>query len=337
MKLGFTPIEYGDCITVEWIDSHGFHHLGILDGGSVSSYKNYLRNFLQSLSIPIDFWVISHAHRDHIGGVLRYLENVHDGYPLPLCKCWITNFELKTTMVNCFSDDGSKAESVIQGNKVVSYLSQIKNCNVVNNLHTGMQIPFEGLTMSIVTSPKANDEYEIEKDTVAATSSGTDYNVALSEFDLTNFEEDTNLTNASSLSVIVESEGKRFLWLSDSIPSQYVPALKYIKEQTNDSLSFEIASLAHHGSNGNTNMDYLSIINCEKYLITANAENIHNLPNKETLSRIIMNPIRNVSKHLEFIFPMDNSTLRHLFEVDGKNIEERHNFSCNYGCRTLTI
>lgn len=240
-------------------------------------------------------------------------------------------------MVNRFSDDGSKAESVIQGNKVVSYLSHIKNCNVVNNLHTGMQIPFEGLTMSIVTSPKANDEYEIEKDTVAATSSGTDYNVALSEFDLTNFEEDTNLTNASSLSVIVESEGKRFLWLSDSIPSQYVPALKYIKEQTNDSLSFEIASLAHHGSNGNTNMDYLSIINCEKYLITANAENIHNLPNKETLSRIIMNPIRNVSKHLEFIFPMDNSTLRHLFEVDGKNIEERHNFSCNYGCRTLTI
>lgn len=286
---------------------------------------------------PNRFLVISHAHRDHIGGVLRYLENVHDGYPLPLCKCWITNFELKTTMVNCFSDDGSKAESVIQGNKVASYLSQIKNCNVINNLYTGMQIPFEGLTMSIVTSPKVNDEYEIEKDTVAATSNGTDYNVALSEFNLTNFEEDTNITNASSLSVIIESEGKRFLWLSDSIPSQYVPALKYIKEQTNDSLSFEIASLAHHGSNGNTNMDYLSIINCEKYLITANAENIHNLPNKETLSRIIMNPIRNVSKHLEFIFPMDNSTLRHLFEVDGKNIEERHNFSCNYGCRTLTI
>ena len=45
----------------------------------------------------------------------------------------------------------------------------------------------------------------------------------------------------------------------------------------------------------------------KKYLITANAENIHNLPNKETLSRIIMNTIRNVSKHLEFIFPMDNS------------------------------
>ena len=34
MKLGFTPIEYGDCITVEWMDSHGCHHLGILDGSS---------------------------------------------------------------------------------------------------------------------------------------------------------------------------------------------------------------------------------------------------------------------------------------------------------------
>ena len=59
--------------------------------------------------------------------------------------------------------------------------------------------------------------------------------------------------------------------------------LKFLKKQYNDSLSFEIASVAHHGSNGNTNMDYINIIQCEKYLITANAENIHNLPNKETL------------------------------------------------------
>lgn len=337
MEIGFIPIEYGDCITVEWKDSHGCCHLGILDGGSVSSYKNHLRKFLQSLSIPIDFWVISHAHQDHIGGILRYLENVHDDYRLPLCKCWITNYELQSTIVNCFSDDGSNAESVIQGNKVVFYLNQIKNCNIINNLHTGMQIPFEGLTISIVTSPKVNYEYEIEKDTIAATSSGADYNVALSRFDLTSFEEDTNLTNASSLSVIVESEGKRFLWLSDSQPSLYVPALKCIKKLYNDSLSFEIASLAHHGSKGNTNLDYISIVNCEKFLVTANAENIHNLPNKETLSRIIMNPMRDMNKHLEFVFPMDNSTLRNLFDVDGKDIEDRLNFSCIYGCRTMTI
>lgn len=337
MKLGFIPIEYGDCITVEWKDSHGCHHLGILDGGSVSSYKNHLRLFLQSLSIPIDFWVISHAHRDHIGGVLRYLENVHDGYPLPLCKCWITNFKLQGKMINSFSDDGSKAESVIQGNKFVSYLRQIKFGNIINNLHVGMQISFEGLTMTIVTSPIVNDDYELEEDTVAATSSGADYNYALSDFDVTNFNEDTNLTNASSLSIIVENEGKRFLWLADSQPSQYVPALKYIKKQYNDPLSFEIASVAHHGSNGNTNMDYLNIIRCQKYLITANAENIHNLPNKETLCRIIMNPKRDMNKLLEFIFPMDNATLRHLFEVDGKDINNRLNFSCNFGCRTVTF
>lgn len=337
MKLGFIPIKFGDCITVEWVDSRGCNHLGILDGGSVSSYKDYLRKILRSLSIPIDFWVISHAHRDHIGGVLRYLENIHDGYPLPPCKCWITNFELQETKVNCFSTDGSCAESVIQGQKVVSYLSQIEKCRIMNNLHMGMQIPFDGLTVTIVTSPKVSEEYEIEEDSVVAASSGNDYNIALSDFELTCFEEDTNLTNASSLSVIIESEGKRFLWLSDSQPSLYIPALEYLKKQKNDSLSFDIASVAHHGSSGNTNMEYLNTIQCDKFLITANAENTHNLPNKETLSRYILNPKRDVSKRIEFIFPMNNTTLRNLFQVDGENIKERLNFNCIFGCRFITI
>lgn len=337
MKLGFIPIKYGDCITIEWVDGHGGNHLGILDGGSVSSYKKYLRSFLQSLSIPIDFWVISHAHRDHIGGIMRYLENVRDGFPLPSCNYWITNYEMHDTMDDCTSFDGSDAESVIQGNKVVSYLSQSNNCSIINDLHSGLQISFDGLQLTIVTAPKVNDGFEIEEDTVAASSCGSDYNVALSKFDLSNFEEDSNLTNGSSLSVIVESEGKRLLWLSDSQPSLYVPALIHIKELFNDSLSFDIVSLAHHGSNGNTNMDFINIIQCERFLVTANAENTHNLPNKETLSRFIMNPNRDLSKHLVFIFPTDNTTLRRLFEVDGQDIESILNFSCAFGCRILSL
>ena len=337
MKLGFIPIKYGDCITIEWVDERGRNHLGILDGGSISSYKKYLRSFLQSLSIPIDFWVISHAHRDHIGGIMRYLENIRDGFPLPSCNCWITNLEPHNTMVDCSSSDGSIAESVIQGNKVVSYLNQSNNCSIVNDLYTGLQIPFEGLQLTIVTAPKVNNEFEIQEDTVAASPCGADYNVALSEFDLTFFEEDTNLTNGASLSVIVESNGKRFLWLSDSQPSLYVPALNTIKKELNDSLSFDIVSVAHHGSNGNTNMDYINLIQCERFLITANAENTHNLPNKETLGRFIMNPKRDLSKHLVFIFPTDNTTLRRLFEVDGQEIESRLNFSCAFGCRVLSL
>ena len=337
MRLGFVPIKYGDCITVEWIDGNGNNHLGILDGGSVSSYKNYLRGFLQSISTPIDFWVISHAHQDHVGGVLRYIENVRDGYPLPQCKCWITNFELYKTMEDEILRDGSTAESVIQGNKIVTYLNQSKNCIIINNLHTGMQIPFEGLKVVVVTSPKVSDKYEIEEDTVTASVGGADYNLPLSEFDPTHFEEDTNLMNASSLSLIIESDAKRFLWLSDSQPSIYVPALEYLKEHYNDSLLFDLASVAHHGSSGNTNMEYLNIVQCDKFLITANAENTHNLPNKETLSRYILNPKRDASKRLEFIFPMDNTTLRNLFQVDGENVMERLNFNCIFGCRFITI
>lgn len=337
MILDVIPIKYGDCILVRWKDENEINHLGILDGGSASSYKEHLRKKLMSISIPIDFWVISHAHSDHIGGILKYLNDLKSGYQLPHCNCWITNFEIQESTFKEISTDGTIATSAIQADFLVYHLRKQKGCSVLNEVYSGMVIEFSGLKITIVTAPKVNKNFEFEDYAIAVSPCISDYKNLLMDFDLKKFEEDTNSTNSSSLSVIVECEGKRFLWLADSVPSLYVPSLKYIKNKYNDSLSFDIVSLSHHGSKGNTNIDFLNLIRCEKFLLTANAENIQNLPNKETLSRIIMNPQRNLDDHLQFIFPMDNNTLRTMFAVDGDDIHNRLNFSCDYGCTSLII
>lgn len=337
MILRILPIKYGDCIIIEWKDEIESTHIGILDGGSISSYKEYLRELLMSLSIPIDFWIISHAHSDHIGGAIKYFNDIMNGYPLPVCKCWITNFVVQDVILDNLSSDGTIATSVSQGNRFISYLSQQKDIPIINELHTGMQIDFHGLNITIVTAPRINEYFEIEEDTIATRPCFSDFKSTIDDFDLKKFEEDSNLTNASSLSVIVESEGKRFLWLADSLPSVYIPALKYLKNEMNDSLKFDIVSFAHHGSNGNTNMEYLGMIQSNKFLVTANAENTQNLPNKETICRVIMNPKRDIGEHLQFLFPMENNTLRSMFCVDGNDIMNKLNFSCTYGCTELEI
>ena len=337
MILNVIPIKYGDCIIIEWKDEKECPHIGILDGGSVDSYKEYIRKQLMSISIPIDFWVISHAHSDHIGGVLKYLKDLKSGFQLPHCNCWITNFDIKDLVFDNISVDGTIATSAIQGDLLISYLSKQKGCSIINEVHTGMFIEFPGIKMTMVTAPRVNKNFEFEDYGIAVSPCVSDYKKTLIDFDVTKFEEDINSTNCSSLSVIVECEGKRFLWLADSVPSLYVPALEYIKNKNKDTLSFDLVSLAHHGSRGNTNIDYLNMIKCNKFLVTANAENNQNLPNKETLARVIMNPHRDLENHVQFIFPMDNKTLRTIFAVDGDDIENKLNFSCNFNCQTLDL
>ena len=105
-----------------------------------------------------------------------------------------------------------------------------------------------------------------------------------------------------------------------------------------------MVSLAHHGSRGNTNIDYLNMIKCNKFLVTVNTENNQNLTNKETLARVIMNP------HQSCAFISLDMTLKNrvflsmllaimlmFYESSIVNINKRYNFKFLFLCLSLVI
>ena len=96
-------------------------------------------------------------------------------------------------------------------------------------------------------------------------------------------------------------------------------------------------TLPHHGSKGNTSNELLELVRCDKYIVTADGDNIYNLPNKETLVRAIIYNRSHSESEIEFIFPSSSNTPHQIFAVDGESVYEDYRFCIKKGVTVLDI
>ena len=116
-------------------------------------------------------------------------------------------------------------------------------------------------------------------------------------------ESDNSATNGSSISIIIQYHGKKFLFpgdawgkdLSDAVTAwqenqkklenQQDPEKQ--KKQENENLEFEVVKLPHHGSKRNC-IDFLTQCNFSSryYLVSTNGKH-HGHPDPETLAKLI--------------------------------------------------
>ncbi len=99
---------------------------------------------------------------------------------------------------------------------------------------------------------------------------------------------DDSLTNASSISLILEVNSIRLLFLADSWASDTEQALKSLKP-SKAPLIFDAIKLSHHGSLRNTSPALLELIDSPRYLISSNGEQ-HDHPSIEVLKAIVDRP-----------------------------------------------
>lgn len=170
-----------------------------------------------------------------------------------------------------------------------------------------------------------------------------DYAISIEIFDLDSFDEDSSSFNASSVAMIIDCDGVRFFWTADARPSELIQGLRVLGYSEDNPLCCDYMSLPHHGSKGNLNLKLISLVKCYNFFVTANGYNKHNLPNKETLVRIICNPSRDYNQLIRFYFPLTSNPLMGMFDVDGKEVYKKsisiyvilhgHNYYSN--CRGL--
>lgn len=97
-----------------------------------------------------------------------------------------------------------------------------------------------------------------------------------------NFEDDNSLPNKSSLSFLIESNGKRLLYLSDCDAKMVTSWLDDLELKN---IEVDAVKISHHGSKNNTSLELLKRIVCNKYLISTNGKS-HGHPDLEALARI---------------------------------------------------
>lgn len=98
------------------------------------------------------------------------------------------------------------------------------------------------------------------------------------------FVPDQSLSNKSSLSFILEYNGRKILFLGDC---HIETVEEWFKIEGIEKLTLDAVKISHHGSKNNTSLSFLNKIDCQNYLISTNGK-LHDHPDLETLARIVV-------------------------------------------------
>lgn len=330
MRLICYKAMCGDAFHLQYEGESGKHRNIFLDMGHSKTYTQVLKDVISGIvraSEQIDALFLSHIHDDHIGGASKFINDIQMGCTLNnVVGRWIYNAPRKYGVEEIRNDQNAVLCGISSGDKVYEHI--LANSPIdLNDVTEGRFIDIDGMKVTIL-SPDVNtlkrlrDKYsnkrplcKSETDEISIKAGGVadDYSVPLLQFKTDNFQEDTNIENASSIAAIFEYRGRRFLWLSDSIPSIVVASLSKLGYSEIDKMQCEAILLSHHGSSANNSLDLFKIISANKYIISADGINRYCLPNKETMARIVA-ASSNVPVSLYFNY--DDGRLTKLFKSD---------------------
>jgi beta-lactamase superfamily II metal-dependent hydrolase len=331
LSIKFFPVGCGDAISIRFLGDDNKYHNILIDGGYQKMYPLGIKNEIQTIveqNECIDLWIITHIHEDHIGAIRQFIRQKRLRKRVDISKTvfWF-NYSKFAVKVGVKESD---LTSVSDGIKLRDFLKEKGQLSetITNEM---VEKDFYGASITILSPNKKSydkfvNEWKAQEQVIVDKEEGkykssqeNDYDVQINDFDLSDFTEDSDFDNGSSIAFLFELNNQRILFTADSHSSVLVSSLgkKYSKEKP---LKLNYMQIAHHGSKYNTSDDLLELIDCENYIISGDGYNKHNLPNKETLVRIIkQNPNRKINFHITH----KNDLMESIFNVDGdiENIE----------------
>ncbi|MBD8017937.1 ComEC/Rec2 family competence protein [Kaistella pullorum] len=314
MKIKFLQAGNGDSLLLSFNDGKQDRNI-LIDGGVADTYYSQSSNiegdlkteldFIKKKSECIDLLILTHIDNDHICGLLKWFELDDKAHEL-VKNIWFNsgksiarhlnepeNEYLKVGL-NIFSDSQTGVHEAIQ---FEDYLLEKKIWNQ-KIIIQGEDIEEFGIKIQILSPnddhlKKLLTEYkEKSSDPAYTAAKEKDWDKNLkdlieeengSDF---RFYQDTSIKNGSSISFILTSGNKRFLFLADSHPQGIVKQLKTRGFSKNNPLEVEVLKVSHHGSKANTNKELLEIVKTENYIISTDSSS-YNHPSKRTLARIV--------------------------------------------------
>ncbi|WP_017496412.1 AVAST type 1 anti-phage system MBL fold metallo-hydrolase Avs1a [Flavobacterium sp. WG21] len=145
--------------------------------------------------------------------------------------------------------------------------------------------------------------------------------IDMEELALLDFDEDATVANGSSISFILETFGKKMLFLADSHPSVIIDNLKSAYTSDQFPIHFDLIKISHHGSVLNSSKELLSLIDSDKYIISTNGKSF-NHPDIETIARI-------VTRNCDFVRSLYfNYEIPLLKTINDSTLKDKYKYEC---------
>ncbi|MEA3498307.1 MAG: hypothetical protein U9R16_04525, partial [Campylobacterota bacterium] len=279
----------------------------------------------------IDYVLLTHIDRDHIGGILKLLDSSYSS-------------KVKKVLFNSGHMINQKNSSFVSESDGISLIEQINQSNILKSNEEEITIDTEynffGLEISFLSPTyEALNNFnnltslpKIDEDSLVSESKEVRENLDLSQLSQKKFYEkklEKDPSNGVSLAMLIKYQDISILLLGDAKDSVLISVLKYKKYSKEKKLIVDYIKLSHHGSKFHTSNDFLELIDCQHFIISGNGTNKH--PNIETLARILCHEERNKSKTIYFYFNYEEEDYEdkdiYLLSKDEQN---EHNCQCIY-------
>ena len=311
IRFEFFEAGCGDSILVSTEEGTNI----LIDGGVAKQYNKSLKKVLnkeiREKNKDLDLVILTHYDGDHIGGILRLLEeekkSVKKNQKTIIKEIWFNSFSKDLVYI----ERGKKTS----GRQQVKFDEYIKDMSISSNLNYSSKVSISDIKTPFyigkqneikltLLSPnnekllKLKEDYEqAYKDYYAKnkkTSAGNDYHLSFKHLLGKKYKVDKSVANGSSIAFILEYELKKYLFLGDAHIDLIISSLEVLNEK----LDFKFVKLSHHGSIRNINENFLNLIQSDTFIILTDGSHGH--PNKATIAKIL-HYRKDKSKEVNFI------------------------------------
>lgn len=300
-RITMFPATNGDCLWIEYGHGEKVNRI-LIDGGvgDTSACLTEKMGKLKQAEREFELLVVTHIDNDHILGILRLLQDPPDG--LKFEDIWFNGWKHLPTdpgiMGPAEAEDFTRIinESHLPWNEAfdtrrIAIDPDMGNLLAVT-LPGGMRMTVMGPTLERLAQliPKWEEVVGTHGETVSEEPEDADIGILGTptidvEADAKRiFRSDESPSNASSIVLLAEFDGKRCLFAGDSFSCDVLAAMKMLGS---DPFELDALKVSHHGSRGNTDNEFLDNLVCKNYLISTNGFQ-HKHPSKEAISRIIV-------------------------------------------------
>lgn len=253
---------------------------------------------LKSKGQQIDLLVLTHIDEDHIKGLISAFERP-DYLRVMVKKVWFNSSRLITRYFdseeipenNIMLSSESPETSVKQGKELETLLDEI-GCDrapliMAGQCHDIGPLKLKVLSPGIQQLKKLLHKWPAEESSGETSSHKNDYHLSLSDIWADDrFETDGSDYNGSSIAFILECDGKSMLFLGDAHDDVVTSNLRLWGYTATNKLKLELVKISHHASQYNTSGEFVSLLDCSRYVVSTNGAK-HGLPNKRAIARII--------------------------------------------------
>ncbi len=292
-------VNNGDCFMLVFSNCNKPKLLVIDSGyvGNFQKFKDTLFRLIETYDCDV-YMLLTHIDRDHIGGFKCLFRNFNSNKCEHIAGFYYNTLESIQRFAPCVTKEMVQADDEISVTTKTSYSDAVtlekflteKKIFVQTGLQTGGQIDFCDGLRAHVLSPSASSLAKYQhwcqrKSTRKTTAVAADYHKPLAELMTKDFVSDDSPVNASSISLLIEAFGYRFLFLGDALPGDVVAGLKALGYSKDQPVQVDLVKVSHHGSRYSTSPELLQLIQGKRFLISGTGGTGH--PDKETIARII--------------------------------------------------